>query len=285
MLINPSDRPQLRGATDAADAASRQALIDGLDVADLGLLDADTQPGELDALLQAAPTPAVGAQLLQDVVLDHAVGHRRSAPAGNVQALPLPRPREPAVRLFDRNLEEHRRTFEAVAALRGAVERTGLTLADCLRAGHKLLFCGNGGSAADSQHLAAELTGRFLRDRAPLAAIALSTDTSALTCIGNDYGFEQVFERQVQALGRPGDVLVAISTSGHSPNILRAVRAARAAGLVTIALAGRDGGELARICDDAVVVPHAATARVQEAHIFIGHTWCGLIEEHLGLAG
>lgn len=90
---------------------------------------------------------------------------------------------------------------------------------------------------------------------------------------------------QVQALGRPGDVLVAISTSGHSPNILRAARAARAAGLVTIALAGRDGGELARICDDAVVVPHAATARVQEAHIFIGHTWCGLIEEHLGLAG
>lgn len=259
MLINPSDRPQLRGATNAADAASRQALIDGLDVADLGLLDADTQPGELDALLQAAPTPAVGAQLLQDVVLDHAVGHRRSVQAGdvhigNVQPLPLPRPREPAVRLFDRNLEEHRRAFEAVAALRGAVERTGLTLADCLRAGHKLLFCGNGGSAADSQHLAAELTGRFLRDRAPLAAIALSTDTSALTCIGNDYGFEQVFERQVQALGRPGDVLVAISTSGHSPNILRAARAARAAGLVTIALAGRDGGELARICDDAVVV-------------------------------
>lgn len=282
MLTNPSDRPLQRAA---ADAASREALIDGLEVADLGTLDADTRPGDLDALLDAAATPAVGAQLLQDVVLDHAVGHRRAGGAATVQVLPLPRPQEPVVRLFDRNLEEHRRTFEALAALRGAVERTALTLADCLRAGHKILFCGNGGSAADSQHLAAELTGRFLRDRAPLAAIALSTDTSALTCIGNDYGFEQVFERQVQALGRAGDVLVAISTSGHSPNILRAARAARAGGLVTVALAGRDGGELARVCDDAVVVPCAATARVQEAHIFIGHTWCGLIEEHLGIAG
>ena len=165
-----------------------------------------------------------------------------------------------------------RDSFEAVAALRGAVERTGLVLADCLQAGGKILFCGNGGSAADSQHLAAELTGRFGRERAPLAAIALSTDSSALTCIGNDYGFEHIFERQVQALGRPGDVLVALSTSGGSANVLRAARAARAGGLVTIALAGRDGGELARICDEAVIVPSPATARVQEAHIFIGHT-------------
>lgn len=283
MLTTPSERPAPRALVEAS--ARQAALLDGLEVAELGEVDADTQPADLDALFDADRAPAVGALLMQDVVLDHAVGHRRP-PAGpdKVAQLPLPRPR-PQPSLFERNLAEHRVVFEALAALRPAVERTAVTLADCLRAGGKLLFCGNGGSAADSQHLAAELTGRFLRDRAPLAAIALSTDTSALTCIGNDYGFDQVFERQVQALGRAGDCLIAISTSGHSPNVLRAARAARAMGMVTIALAGKDGGELARVCDDAVVVPHPATARVQEAHIFIGHTWCGLIEQHLGLGG
>jgi len=151
-------------------------------------------------------------------------------------------------------------------------------MAQCLRDGGKLMFCGNGGSAADSQHLAAEFTGRFLNDRRPLAALALSTDSSALTCIANDYAFDQVFERQVRALGRNGDVLVGISTSGNSANVLRAVRAARELGVATIGLLGRDGGQLARLCEMSVVVPSPITARIQEAHIFIGHNWCAMVE-------
>jgi len=185
--------------------------------------------------------------------------------------------------VFRRYLQEHRETFASLESLQARVEEAAHRMADSLRAGGKLLFCGNGGSAADSQHLAAELTGRFIADRAPLAAIALSTDTSALTCIANDYSFADVFERQVRALGRAGDCLVGISTSGNSRNVLRAVQSARGLGLHCIGLLGRDGGEIAGLCDVAVVVPVHSTARIQEAHIFIGHTWCALIEELLNV--
>lgn len=181
-------------------------------------------------------------------------------------------------------IAEHRALFERLHEVDEAVERVGLRLADALRAGGKVMLCGNGGSAADSQHLAAELSGRFIDDRRPLAGLALSTDSSALTCIGNDYGFDHVFERQVRALGRPGDALVLISTSGRSANLLRAAEAARAAGIATVGLLGRDGGPLRALCDDAVVVPSSVTARIQEAHIFIGHCWCAQIERALGLA-
>lgn len=157
-------------------------------------------------------------------------------------------------------------------------------IARCLSSGHKILLCGNGGSAADSQHLAAEFTGRFVKDRKPLAAVALSTDTSALTSIANDYGFDEVFSRQVTALGRPGDCLLAISTSGNSRNVIRAAEAARAAGIHTIGLLGRDGGKLLALCDVPLVVPSATTARIQEAHIFIGHSLCAMVEEALDLA-
>ncbi len=173
--------------------------------------------------------------------------------------------------------------FEALAGLQPVVERIGAILAQALRAGGKIMLCGNGGSAADAQHIAAELTGRFVDDRRPLAGLALSTDSSALTCIGNDYGFEAVFERQVRALGRAGDALVLISTSGRSANLLRAAEAARAAGITTIGLLGRDGGALLAHCDDALVVPGHATARIQEAHIFVGHCWCAQIERALHL--
>jgi D-sedoheptulose 7-phosphate isomerase len=158
-------------------------------------------------------------------------------------------------------------------------------MADCLAAGGKLMFCGNGGSAADSQHLAAELTGRYIADRRPLAALALSTDTSALTSIANDYAFADVFERQVAALGRPPDCLIGISTSGNSANLLHAFATARRTGLTTIGLLGRDGGRLAALCDIGIVVPSFTTARIQETHIFIGHSLCGLIEHRLGLVG
>jgi D-sedoheptulose 7-phosphate isomerase len=185
--------------------------------------------------------------------------------------------------LFLRNLAEHQEMTRALPALDASIQAAGRKLAQILAAGGKLMFCGNGGSAADSQHLASELTGRFIKDRRPLAGIALSTDSSALTCIGNDYAFDQVFARQLAALARPGDGLVAISTSGNSVNILRAVEAAREAGVFTLGLLGRDGGQLALACDAAIIVPHSATARIQEAHILIGHTLCGLIEVELGL--
>jgi D-sedoheptulose 7-phosphate isomerase len=186
--------------------------------------------------------------------------------------------------LFLRNLAEHHEMTAALPALDAAIQIGGLKLAQVLASGGKLMFCGNGGSAADSQHLASELTGRFIKDRRPLAGIALSTDSSALTCIGNDYAFEQVFARQLTALARPGDGLVAISTSGNSANVLRAVEAAREAGVFTLGLLGRDGGRLAEACDATIIVRHTVTARIQEAHILIGHTLCGIIEAELGLA-
>jgi D-sedoheptulose 7-phosphate isomerase len=186
--------------------------------------------------------------------------------------------------LFQTNLDEHLALFGALRPLDAAVARAGAAMADTLRNGGKLLFCGNGGSAADAQHFAAELTGRFIRDRRPLAAMALSTDTSALTSIGNDYAFDQVFSRQVQALARGGDCLIAISTSGNSKNVIEAVQAARDLGVVTIGLLGRDGGAMQAHCDHSIVVPSTVTARIQEAHVLVGHTLCGLVEHELGLA-
>src|SRR5882757_5537183 len=182
------------------------------------------------------------------------------------------------------NLEEHRELFSRLESVAPAVEAAAALLIQALASGGKLMFCGNGGSAADSQHLAAEFTGRFIKDRKPLAAMALSTDSSALTCIGNDYSFDEVFSRQVVGLGRAGDCLLAISTSGNSRNVIRAAEEARAAGMRTIGLLGRDGGALLGLCDVAIVVPSAVTARIQEAHIFIGHTLCGLVEQALSLA-
>ncbi len=190
-----------------------------------------------------------------------------------------------AQNIWAHNLREHHDVFARLDALAGEVERAGVLMAGTLAAGGKLLVCGNGGSAADSQHIAAELTGRFVRDRRPLAALALTTDTSALTSVANDYSFEEVFARQVTALGRRADCLLAISTSGHSRNVVRAVEAARAAGLHVIGLLGRDGGALRALCDVPIVVPSDSTARIQEAHEFIGHTLCGLIESALDLAG
>ncbi len=149
------------------------------------------------------------------------------------------------------------------------------------RAGHKLLLAGNGGSAADAQHIAGEMVNRFRFDRPPLPAIALSTDTSVLTAIGNDADFRDIFARQVQALGRAGDVFIGISTSGHSPNIVKAFQECRRRRIVRIGLTGRGGGVLKAHCDLCLQVPSAETPRVQEAHILIAHILCGIIEESL----
>ncbi len=169
------------------------------------------------------------------------------------------------------------------AALAGAF--TGL-LAACgqsIRSGGKLMFFGNGGSAADAQHLATELTIRYTRNRAAIAAIALTTDTSALTAAGNDLGFEQIFARQIEALGRPGDLALAISTSGKSQNIIAGLRQARALGLVTAGLSGRDGGGMPPLCDHLLLVPSGTTARIQEMHIALGQMLCGALEIELKL--
>jgi D-sedoheptulose 7-phosphate isomerase len=184
---------------------------------------------------------------------------------------------------FQQNLDEHRALFARLEPLSEPVARAATLMVNALSAGRKLMLCGNGGSAADSQHLAAEFTGRFIDDRRPLAAMALSTDTSALTCIANDYSFEEVFSRQVMGLGVAGDCLMAISTSGNSKNVLRAVEAARGLNMRTIGLLGRDGGQLAGLCDVPIIVPSSTTARIQEAHILIGHTLCGMVEELLQL--
>jgi D-sedoheptulose 7-phosphate isomerase len=150
-----------------------------------------------------------------------------------------------------------------------------------LECGNKILLYGNGGSAADAQHIAAEMIGRFQRERRPLAAIALTTDTSILTSIGNDYGYDQVFVRQIRALGGSGDVAIAISTSGNSRNVLLATEAAREMGLVTVGLTGCNGGRLGEIVQYHLNVPHSLTSRVQEVHIMIGHLLCELVEKYM----
>jgi D-sedoheptulose 7-phosphate isomerase len=150
-----------------------------------------------------------------------------------------------------------------------------------LENGNKVLLFGNGGSAADAQHIAAEWVGRFVRERRPLAAIALTTDTSILTAVGNDYGFERVFERQVLALGKPGDVSIGMSTSGNSPNVCLAMAAAERIGMITVGLTGGNGGKLGTLVRYHLCVPHQAAARVQEVHIMIGHILCQLIDENL----
>jgi D-sedoheptulose 7-phosphate isomerase len=184
--------------------------------------------------------------------------------------------------LFAAQFAEHTAVAGATAArLEGEFRRLFEVCRDALARGGKLLLMGNGGSAADAQHLAAELTGRYLRDRPAIAAIALTTDSSALTALGNDFGFEQVFSRQVEALGRPGDVALGITTSGKSPNVTRALLTARGAGLVAAGLAGRDGGDLVGLADPLLIVPSASTPRIQEMHITLGHLLCDALEQAL----
>jgi D-sedoheptulose 7-phosphate isomerase len=179
-----------------------------------------------------------------------------------------------------------RRTLGEAIALHERVRQADLqpvldaaaAIVGALRAGGKLLVFGNGGSAADAQHVAAELVGRFERDRPGLAAVALTTDTSVLTSVGNDYDFAKVFERQIDAIGRPGDVALGISTSGRSPNVVAAIRLARARGLRTVALTGRDGGAVGLAAEVHVNVPAESTARIQEVHRTLLHAICGLVE-------
>ncbi len=180
---------------------------------------------------------------------------------------------------------EHQQVVEAT--LPAVAEAFVELVAVCTRSiqqGGKILFFGNGGSAADAQHLATELAVRFVADRAPIAALALTTDTSTLTAAGNDLGFNRIFARQVEALGRPGDVAIGITTSGRSPNVIEGLRSARDCGLVPAALGGGDGGNLVGLADPLILIPSSTTARIQEMHIAVGQMLCGQLERELGLA-
>ncbi|MFZ0632670.1 MAG: D-sedoheptulose 7-phosphate isomerase [Acidobacteriaceae bacterium] len=180
--------------------------------------------------------------------------------------------------LFETGIAEHLTVIESLRGQRALLEEIAVRMAGALLRGNTVLWCGNGGSAADSQHLAAELVGRFRRERRGLPSIALTTDTSILTAVANDYGFERVFQRQVEALCVPGDILVGISTSGNSRNVCLALEAARQRGAWTVAFTGQGGGAMAGVADAVLAVASKDTARIQEAHILCGHLLCDQIE-------
>ena len=182
---------------------------------------------------------------------------------------------------FEEALKRHRETFERVQSLAPDAIALAEAVIDCLRGGGKVLWMGNGGSAADAQHLAAELMVRYKAERGPLGSIALTTDTSLITAHSNDYEFETLFSRQIEGLAKPGDLVIGISTSGNSGNIIKAVEQARSMGVKSATLLGRDGGKLANMADLSVIVPSDETARIQEAHIFIGHWVCEQLDSAL----
>jgi D-sedoheptulose 7-phosphate isomerase len=185
---------------------------------------------------------------------------------------------------MDVEFAEHRAAFDATVKITPPhLLRTLELIEKGVRAGAKLLLFGNGGSAADAQHIAAELVIRYKADRAPIAAIALTTDSSTLTACGNDLGFDAIFARQLEALGRPGDIAIGISTSGNSPNVVAAFRQAKRMGLHTVGLTAGSGGEMAGLCDVVLAVPSRVTARIQEMHILLGHMLCKALEQRLGL--
>lgn len=175
-------------------------------------------------------------------------------------------------------LAEHQAVMTQLESLLPQISAVAQLLRDCLKQGGKILLMGNGGSAADCQHIAAEIVGRYKRERRGLPAIALTTDTSILTSVGNDYGFEFIFSRQVEALCGPLDVVIGLSTSGNSANVVRAIETAKQIGATTVAMTGGSGGKLAGLCDFNLVMPSSDTPRIQEAHIFIGHVVCELVE-------
>lgn len=185
---------------------------------------------------------------------------------------------------FIDELEQHRETMSNLASCNSVIETAAELLISTLQHGGKILLCGNGGSAADCQHIAAEFVVRYEKKRRALAAIALTTDSSILTAHANDFDFDTVFSRQVEALGNAKDCLIAITTSGNSNNVLKAVTAARAKGMTVIALTGGTGGTLREHATVTVCVPSNVTARIQEAHILIGHYWCGVVEERLSVS-
>ena len=182
---------------------------------------------------------------------------------------------------FQKQLTHHISVLSGLTALQESILGAGEAMIKAIEIGNKIMVCGNGGSAADAQHFSTELVARFEMERSAWPAIALTTDTSILTAIGNDYGFDSVFSRQVEAFARDGDILVCISTSGSSPNVLKAAEAAYSKNVMTIGLLGKDGGTICKAANLSVIIPDRVTARIQEAHSFILHYWCSMIEQQL----
>ncbi len=183
--------------------------------------------------------------------------------------------------IVEQRMQEHETVFLATKKMAPAIAEAGCIVQEALHTGHKILLCGNGGSAADSQHLAAEIVGRFQKERRAYPAVALTVDTSILTAVANDYGYDTVFRRQVQALGQAGDVLIGISTSGNSANVLAAIEEAREKGMKVIGMTAFGGGKMKDKCDICLAVPAKTTARAQEMHIMIGHILCEIAEENM----
>ncbi len=185
-----------------------------------------------------------------------------------------------AQEIINNEFKLHLETIQVVMeTMAGDLEKASALAVETLKRGNKVLLCGNGGSAADAQHIAAELTGRYKTERRGLPGIALTTDTSALTAIGNDYGYDRIFDRQVEALANKGDLLIGISTSGNSANVIAALSLAKSLGCATLGFSGRDGGEMTEVCDVNLIVPSENTPRIQEMHILFGHTICHIIDE------
>jgi len=182
---------------------------------------------------------------------------------------------------FKSTLIRHQNMIEGLFALESQVSHLVERVAQCLANGNKVLFFGNGGSASDAQHLAAEFVVRYYKERKPLAAIALTTDTSIITAHGNDFSFETIFDRQIEALAKPGDIAIGLSTSGNSPNVVNGIKTAQQQGCWTCAFTGEEGGVLKNMADDCIRVPSNETARVQEGHILIGHWLCEALDENL----
>ena len=185
--------------------------------------------------------------------------------------------------IIEKHIAEHQAVFGELTNLIPQIEGVASTLVNALKNGQTIFWCGNGGSASDSQHLAGELVGRYNGDRRPLKSIALNADSAVMTCIVNDYGYEYIFSRQVEGLGAKGDVLIGITTSGNSQNVLNAFNVANDKGLKTVGLLGKGGGQAASLVHQSIIIPSKTTARIQEMHITIGHILCDLIEERLNL--
>ena len=179
---------------------------------------------------------------------------------------------------LEQEINDHIEVIKNLKKLSNKIEKITQQIVSTFQAGNKLLICGNGGSASDAQHIAGEFIGRFRKNRQPLGAIALNTDTSVITCVGNDFGFNKIFERQVAALGNVGDCLLVISTSGNSENLILAAQTAKKLGLTVVFFGGRDGGQLKEFTDISLIVPSDDTARIQEAHILAAHLICGKVE-------
>ena len=185
--------------------------------------------------------------------------------------------------LIESHFNDHKKLLNQIPLVFKDIENISKILINCLKKKKTIFWCGNGGSASDSQHLAGELVGRFVGDRKPLKSIALNADSAVMTCIVNDYGYEHIFSRQIEGLGSKGDVLIGISTSGNSVNVLNALKSAKNIGINTIGLLGNGGGKANKIVDNSIIIPSKTTARIQEMHILVGHILCDLIENGLNL--